>query len=194
KVMVVGGAEQFGPLLTDDLSRHTDCDLIAPLRSAADLSNRTSLESALSGVAVAICAAGPFQTLPTTLAQLCLHGGIHYIDLADDRQFVRNVRSLVPREGDHLPAICSGWSTVSALSGLLAQFGATGLNEIDAIRIHMASGNRLPKKTATIASLLYSVGQPFNVFQGGEWRSVCGWSGPGEFVFPPPIGLQRGYL
>src|SRR6266581_4723811 len=90
KVLVVGGAGHFGRLLTDDLSRHTDCDLIAPLRSAADLSNRTSLESALSGVAVAICAAGPFQTLPTTLAQLCLQGGIHYIDLADDRQFVRN--------------------------------------------------------------------------------------------------------
>ena len=65
-----------------------------------------------------------------------------------------------------------------ALSGLLARIGTAGLDPIDAIYIHMATGNRLPKKTATIASFLYSVGQPFHIFRDGRWQMVRGWSEP----------------
>lgn len=180
--------------MADDLRRYTDCDVVAADRCAVDLGNPASIESALSGVAVAICAAGPFQALPVTLAEICLRRGIHYIDLADDRSFVRKVRSLVPGEGGNSPAVCSGWSTVSALSGLLAQIGAEDLDPVDAIYIHMATGNRLPKKTATISSFLYSVGQPFNVFRDGRWQMVRGWSEPRDFSFPLPVGRRRGYL
>ena len=155
RVLVVGGTGHFGRLLTDDLRRYTDCELVVADRHVVDLGNPASIESALSGVAVAICAAGPFQALPVTLAEMCLCRGIHYIDLADDRSFVRKIRSLVPGEGDNLPAVCTGWSTVPALSGLLARIGTAGLDPIDAIYIHMATGNRLPKKTATIAFCLH---------------------------------------
>src|SRR5437773_995725 len=194
RVLVVGGTGHFGRLLTDDLRRYTDCELVVADRHVVDLGNPASIESALSGVAVAICAAGPFQALPVTLAEMCLCRGIHYIDLADDRSFVRKIRSLVPGEGDNLPAVCTGWSTVPALSGLLARIGTAGLDPIDAIYIHMATGNRLPKKTATIASFLYSVGQPFHIFRDGRWQMVRGWSEPRDFSFLPPIGRRRGYL
>ena len=85
KVLIVGGTGYFGRLLVEDLRRHTDCELIVAGRNSADLRNPASLEAALKGASIAICAAGPFQALPTTLAELCLRDGIHYIDLADDR-------------------------------------------------------------------------------------------------------------
>jgi len=101
-VLVVGGRGYFGRLLIDDLLRHTNCALIVASRRqihstrfktvVADLRDAASLDRALAGVSVAICAAGPFQNLPTTLAELCINRGIHYIDLADDRGFVRKVR------------------------------------------------------------------------------------------------------
>src|SRR5205809_3529288 len=104
KVLIIGGRGYFGRLLIDDLTRHTDCELTVASRQAfrsdrfdtvvADLWNPASLERALSGVNIAICAAGPFQELPITLAEFCLQRGIHYIDLADDRAFVQKVRSL----------------------------------------------------------------------------------------------------
>src|SRR5690349_5680336 len=84
KVLVVGGAGHFGRLLVEDLRRHADCELIVAGRQSADLWNPVSLEGVLKGVSVAICAVGPFQILPTTLVELCLRKGIHYIDLADD--------------------------------------------------------------------------------------------------------------
>jgi hypothetical protein len=194
KVLVVGGTGHFGSLLVQDLRRHTDCELIVAGRDMADLWNSASLEAVLTGVSVAICAAGPFQTLPTTLVELCLRKGIHYIDLADDRTFVRKVRSLVPQHDENLPAVCSGWSTVSALSGLLARIGSAGSQTVDSIFIHMAPGNRVPRSAGTIASLLYSVGQRFTIFRNGSWCTVRGWSDGRDFLFPAPVGRHRGYL
>ena len=130
KVLVVGGTGHFGNLLVEDLCRHTECDLFVPSRSVVDLRDIRSVDSALSEIFVAICAAGPFQTLPVTLAELCLRRGVHYIDLADDRGFVKKVHALVPGDGRDLPAICSGWSTVSAFSGALARIGTAGLDKV----------------------------------------------------------------
>jgi saccharopine dehydrogenase-like NADP-dependent oxidoreductase len=193
RVLIVGGTGYFGRLLAEDLRRYANCELVLADRRTADLRNSASLVAALSGVSIAICAAGPFQTLPTTLAELCLSRGIHYIDFADDRDFVRKVRSLVPSEGD-LPAVCSGWSTVSALSGVLARIGVAGLGEVRAIYVHMAPGNRNPRSAGTIASLLNSVGRQFIIYRDNVWHQVMGWSEPRGFLFPKPIGYRRGYL
>ncbi|HYR86443.1 MAG TPA: hypothetical protein VE422_20315 [Terriglobia bacterium] len=194
KILVVGGTGHFGNFLVEDLCRQTECDLVVPSRSVVDLRDTRSVESALSGMFIAICAAGPFQELPMTLAELCLRRGIHYIDLSDDRNFVKKVYSLVPRDGSDLPAVCSGWSTVSALSGALARIGTAGLDRVDAIYVHMAPGNRLPRAAGTIASLLYSVGREFSLCRDGDWQTVRGWAEPRRFSFPAPVGGRAGYL
>jgi hypothetical protein len=204
KVLIVGGTGYFGRLLIDDLVRQADCDLVVASRRAlrsdrfktviADLRDPDSLERALSEVNIAICAAGPFQNAPASLAEICMLRGIHYIDFADDRGFVRKVRSLAAGRPNWESIVCTGWSTVSALSGVLTQIATEGLTSIDSIYIHMAPGNRGARHTATIASLMHSVGQRFAVFREGAWRPVIGWSEPREFVFPPPIGVRRGYL
>lgn len=202
KRVLVLGAGYFGRLLIDDLLRYANCDLIVASRrrlhstrfetAVADLWDPPSLERVLAGVNIAICAAGPFQGLPTSLADLCLRHRVHYIDLADDRSFVRKVRSLA--RGAVETAVCTGWSTVSALSGVLVQIAAEGLGAIHSIYIHMAPGNRGARHKATIASLMHSVGQQFTVLCDGAWRTVTGWSEPRDFVFPQPVGRRRGFL
>src|SRR5215510_92672 len=164
KILVIGGRGYFGRLLIDDLIRNTNSELVVASRQAfrssrfetvvADLRDPDSLERALTGVKIAICAAGPYQNLPTTLAELCLNRGIHYIDLADDRGFVQRVRSLAADHENAAGAVCTGWSTVSALSGLLAGIASDGMTAIDSIYIQMAPGNRGARHTATIASLM----------------------------------------
>jgi Saccharopine dehydrogenase NADP binding domain len=204
KVLVVGGRGYFGRLLIDDLLLHTDCDLTVASRSKfhsdrfktviADLRDAASLERVLDDVGIAVCAAGPYQNLPSTLVELCLSRGIHYIDLSDDRGFVQKVHRLAENHEGSLSAICTGWSTVPALSGLLVGIASAGMTNLDSIQIQMAPGNRGARHTATVASLLYSVGQPFTVYRDGKLRNVVGWSEPREFAFPLPIGLRRGYL
>jgi hypothetical protein len=194
RVLVIGGAGHFGRLLIDDLRRFGSCEIVAPGRNVADLSDRAAIDRVLDGVTVAICAAGPFQKLPLTLAEQCLQRRVHYVDLADDRRFVLKVRSLAADGRDDSPAICTGWSTVPALSGLLVHIMASGLECIDAIYTHMAPGNRLPRGRGTIASLLHSVGQPLSVYRGGCRQTVAGWSSPRMCSFPPPIGRRVGYI
>jgi len=198
-VLVIGGHGYFGQLLITDLQANCSCDIVLgsrrPVRDErfVDLHDEASLERALAGINIAICAAGPYQKLPTTFATLCIERGIHYIDLADDREFVEKIRSL-PQAREARTAICTGWSTVSALSGALAQIASSGMNHIDSIQIHMAPGNRGARQKATITSLLNSVGKRFSIYRKGRWQDVIGWSEPRTFSFPPPIGRRRGYL
>src|SRR5207302_4392034 len=117
---------------------------------------------------------------------------IHYIDLADDRGFVRKVRSLA--HGAPASAVCTGWSTVSALSGAMVRIAAQDSAAIDSIQIHMAPGNRGARNMATIASLMHSIGQQFGIFRDGAWRTVTAWSQPRDFLFPQPIGIRRGFI
>ena len=205
RVLVFGGTGYFGRLLIEDLERHSHCDLVVASRRpqkpigrretvVADLSDFNSVDRALCSANIVICAAGPFQLLPTTVAELCLRRGIHYIDLSDNRGFAARVRSLVPESRRDLPAICTAWSTVSALSGLLAQIGVGELHQVDAIYIHMAPGNLGARNVATIHSLIHSVGRSFTVFRDGRWHTVNGWSEPRTFHFPPPVGRRSGYL
>ncbi len=203
-VLVIGGTGFFGRLLIDDLSRQVDCDLSVasrrPLQSCrfktvvADLHDPDSLDRALEGVTVAICAAGPYQELPALLVQSCLNRGIHYIDMSDDRSFVRNVASIASSHKDPASAVCTGWSTVPALSGLLVRIASAGMRSVESIHIQMAPGNRGARQSATIASLLHSVGRTFLMFRNGAWTPVRGWSEPRDFSFPSPIGKRRGYL
>ncbi len=203
-MLVIGGRGYFGQLLVDDLLRNTDCELTVSSRNrvrsnryetvVADLWDPDSLERVVTGMDVIVCTAGPFQRLPSTLAELCLSRGIHYIDLADDRGFVRKVRSLASQRENRASAVCTGWSTVPALSGLLAGIASDGMQSLHSIYIHLAPGNRGARQTGTIASLMHSVGLPFLIWRDGKPERVAGWSDPRDFVFPSPIGTRRGYL
>jgi len=199
KVLIVGGHGYFGRLLIEDLRANCNCEIVVgsrcpvPDERFVDLHDAATLERALADINIAICAAGPYQKLPTTFATLCIERGIHYIDLADDREFVETIRTL-PQTREARTAVCTGWSTVSALSGALAQIASSGMNHIDSIQIQMAPGNRGARQKATITSLLNSVGKRFSVCSDGVWTDVIGWSQPRTFTFPAPIGKRRGYL
>ena len=217
-ILVVGGTGYFGTLLIRELLRYTDYRIIVGgrnerrLRQLCDdlgrasrsrvsfevvhLADEESVNRAVAPVSVAICAAGPYQELPTTLVSSCLEHTVHYIDLADDREFVARVRRLVAqrsRDGK-MPAICTGWSAIPALSGLLTRIIADDLSDVDSIEVQIAPGNRAPRGLGTVSSLLSSVGKPFDIWRDGSWQKVQGWSQPRVFDFPSPVGRRVGYL
>jgi hypothetical protein len=213
----VGAGGYFGSLLVEDLLRYTEADVrVATHRRAGtqallgrfdaacaarlsacacDLSRPDSVEQALSEVGVAVCAAGPYQRLPTTLLESCVRHGVPYVDLADDRAFFVKARSwIAERDKTPLPPLCIGWSAVPALSGLLARIAVEGLDGVESLFVQIAPGNRFPRNRATVASLLASLGKPCRLWRDGGWRNASGWSEPRTFHFPRPVGARRGYL
>jgi saccharopine dehydrogenase-like NADP-dependent oxidoreductase len=214
-VLLVGATGYFGSLILQELLQFTDCNVTVAGRNKSglqtlidvhsqkhssrldccviDLPDKRSIERALEGKDIAICAAGPFQLMPETLPRLCIERRIHYIDLSDDRDFVRRVHDIAnanPLES----AVCSGWSTIPALSGALARICSQNMDEITEIHIQIAPGNRAPRSHATVSSLLASLGKQFTVCQNGDWKQVTGWSERKVFQFPQPIGVRPGYL
>jgi hypothetical protein len=189
--------------LIQDLLLYSNCDLVVSSRHprhsdrfrtvAADLTDLKSLENSLSGVDVAICAAGPYQHLPTLLCELCIDRGIHYIDLADDRSFVRQIQALAASRKCE-SAICTAWSTVSALSGALVRIASHEMTAMKSIYIHMAPGNRGARQAGTITSLMHSVGRTITIWRDGTSHVATGWSEPRDYRFPAPVGVRTGYL
>lgn len=214
KILVAGAAGYFGRIMVDELLSFTDYQVVLAgrnlnaLRSLQQvhathisrlsvielhLDRRNSVSAALENIDVAVCAAGPFQAIPHFLLEGCLTRGIHYIDMADDRPFVSTTLSLAakctPRS-----AVCSGWSTVPALSALLVEAVRERFQTIDEIHIQIAPGNRSPRAPGTVASLLSSMDRRFDIMQGGKWQNVRGWSHRRIFYFPQPVGARAGYL
>ncbi len=193
---MVGARGYFGSLLVEELRSLTPLQVVAADRRLLDLDRPATIGPALEGVSAAICAAGPFQRLPLSLLEACLERGIHYLDLADDRGFVRRARQVVEARSraTALPAVGTGWSAVPALSALLTRLASPDLDKVEAVRVQLAPGNKSPRRHATIAALLSSVGRRFTVWREGAWREVRGWSEPRPFDFPSPIGRRMGYL
>jgi hypothetical protein len=203
KILVFGGTGYFGRLLIQDLLHYSDCAVVAASRHekhsdlcqtiVADLEDPQSLARTLKGVEIAVCAAGPFQRLSPLLCEFCIDSGIHYIDFADDRNFVGQIRALAAKKKCE-SAICTAWSTVSALSGALIRIASQGMTALKSIYIHMAPGNRGARQSGTITSLMHSVGRPITIWRDGARVSVSGWSEPRDYRFPSPVGVRTGYL
>ena len=200
RVLVVGGAGFFGRLVCEDLLRFSSCAVTVggrdtaraareaehlaaafPGRAAAahaDLGDAGSLSRAVEGHDAVVCAAGPFQTLPRVLLELCAGRKVPYVDLCDDPSFARRARE---SSSGALSPVRVGWSTTPALTGLLAAGAAALLDSVEEIELHMAPGSRGGRARGTVASLLHSAAR-------------SGWSSPRAFRFPPPVGERRGWL
>ncbi len=219
KILVVGASGYFGRLLVAELMRQTNASLvlagrrleplqqlIAEVGSAhvdrlqsmqIDLREAQSCQIAIQGVDVVVCAVGPYQGMPLHLAQACVSQGVHYIDFADDRQFVISARKLLENpESSIAPqaVLCSGWSSMPSLSAVLARIASKQMESVKAIYIQIAPGNKAPRSNATVESLLDSLGKRFTVWKNGEWVDVTGWSDPRNFQFPQPVGDHQGFL
>ena len=108
-VLILGAFGTFGRLITQALAQTTDLPIVAAGRRLPEVREELRQDirmlaidsSSLSAAvlreldpAVLIDTVGPFQARDRKLAELCIDLGIHYVDLADGREFVQNVAAL----------------------------------------------------------------------------------------------------
>ena len=211
KVLLFGGYGVFGSRIAADLLQHTDAQvaiagrnlakaeaLCARLGSrtiplACDLRDTSAVDRAVREAAVVIVAAGPFQGLPLTALEAAAAHRVHYIDLADARSYRHKVESRRGAIQEAGIVALSGLSTVSGISAILARWGAEHVGGAERVDVALSPGNRNPRGAGTITSVLTSVGRPLQVWQGGRWTRVVGWTGREQVSFPTPVGRRPVY-
>jgi len=122
---------------------------------------------------VVINTCGPFQNSDYGIAETCIAGAVHYIDLADGRDFVTGITALDAAAKKQNVAVISGASTVPALTCAVIENLRQRLPEIDSLTFGIAPGQKAERGLATTQAILGYVGRKLKPCAGYETR--FGW-------------------
>jgi hypothetical protein len=210
-VVVVGGAGAFGRRLVEGLVATSDLAVVVAGRDLAraeacargfpvgraralrlDAATVTAEELRSSGAFVVVDAAGPFQGASYWLARAAIAAGLHYVDLADARDFVAGLGALDELARAAGVVALTGASSTPALSHAVLDRLTAGWRRIDTVEIAISPGNRnSPRGLSVIRAILSYAGKPVRVFEGGGWTERPGWGRPVRRAMP---GLGKRWL
>lgn len=124
--------------------------------------------------AIVVDAAGPFQCADLRVPEACIAAGIHYLDLADARNFVGRIGELDAAAREAGVVVIAGASSLPALSGAAARALAAGMEEVRAAEIALSISNRAGAGAAAAAAMLSYVGRPIRLWRGRAWQTGFG--------------------
>ena len=199
RVLVLGGYGHFGARIVRALAITPGITVIAagrnPTQAAAKLPgvDLTTIELcrldtaaadfevqlAETRAALVIHTAGPFQGQGYDVAQACLRAGMHYIDLADGRDFVADFPQQLQALAEQTQrSAISGASTLPALSSAVVDALAPQFDQLHSIDMVIAPAQATPLGMATVRAVLSYCGKPFECWLDGRWQTVVGWADP----------------
>jgi saccharopine dehydrogenase-like NADP-dependent oxidoreductase len=210
KIIVLGGYGAIGSRICTSIARipYVECVIAGrnPKRARRlaksvtasmlriDAEDETAVSQNLAGAFMVIDAAGPFQRRSMVVAQYCASHGIHYIDVADDRQFVNDVLQLNATAKRNECLLVTGSASLPALAAVLVESLAGYYDKIDEIHSAAVAGNSTPVGPAGARSLLHKIGVPTRLKIRGRWQEAPCWTQPGKNLFPEPFLNKRTYL
>lgn len=135
---------------------------------------------------VVIDTAGPFQARTQALdgdvagsayrvARAALAAGAHAIDLADGRDYVRDIVALDAEAKAAGRWVVSGASSVPGLNAAVIEAHRKRFAELDTVESTISPGNRTPRGWATTLAILSYSGKPYRILRDGVWRTAYGW-------------------
>lgn len=122
-----------------------------------------------------IDAAGPFQGSSYSVVEACIACGVHYVDLADARDFVSGIARLDSVARAANVVVISGGSSVPALSGAVIAALSKDLTEVRSVEMAISASNRATAGASVAAAILSYVGKPLRLWRAGRWREETGW-------------------
>jgi len=118
---------------------------------------------------VVINTCGPFQNADYSVAKKCIKAGVHYIDLADARDFVNGIGTLKSTK----TLVVSGASTVPGLSSAVLEKYKGEFSQIDSMIFGITPGQKSQRGLATTKSILTYIGRKLRAFAGH--KHAYGW-------------------
>lgn len=124
---------------------------------------------------VLVDAAGPFQSSADHVPRACIAAGVHYLDIADARDFVCAIPQLDDAARRAGVTVISGASSVPALSGAVVRDLAFGLDHVEAVEIALSASNKATAGASVARAILSYVGKPIRIWRQGRWTVRYGW-------------------
>lgn len=200
-VLILGGYGNFGKRIAEALTRHQVPIVIAgrsahkatalqqslnqPNVQTACFDIDVGLDQAISTIkpSVVIDTCGPFQSRDYHVAKCCIRHRVHYIDLADDREFVAGISKLDFQACENSIAIISGASTVPGLSSAVLERLKPEFAIIDKLNYGISLGQKTERGLATTQAILSYVGKRLQSFPGDR-GAAYGWQDLHRINFP----------
>lgn len=213
-VIVLGGYGNFGKRICDQLARNLDVTIIIAGRSAnkakqlkAELLQHhpeTTVKTlVLDRVAddfleqlkavkadILIHTAGPFQGQSYYVAKACIAAKIHYVDIADAREYVSNIETLNDEAVKNNIVVISGASSVPGLSSTVIEHYAPIFSNMLDIDFGISPGNQVERGLGTLQSVFDYVGKPFEQLERAQWHTVYGWQQMHRQYFGDNVGVR----
>ncbi|TQV72120.1 saccharopine dehydrogenase [Aliikangiella marina] len=218
RILVIGGYGTFGKRLVESLVNFYQYEIIVAGRSGEKLaktkhyfsvSANTEIETAQLDVTsddikaklslikpnLVINAAGPYQLQKGKcaygVAKACIEYGCHYIDLADDSEFVTQFSEKLNQQArDAGVILVTGTSTIPALTDAVIRHYLTEFKTLQSVEYGISPGNHTERGKGTVGSILSYTGRPFETLSEGQWKSVFGWQDIKRYDFGSPIGKR----
>lgn len=208
-VVILGGYGGFGARLSRRLAEDGWAVLVAGRRIAEAERLASQLPNARALVAdrngdltplleahqpfLLIDAAGPFQGSRYQVAKACIACGVHYVDLADARDFVGGIDQLDAAARAAGVVVVSGGSSVPALSGAVIGALSRDMLEVRSVEMAISASNRATAGASVAAAILSYVGRPIRLCCAGRWREETGWHRlrRERFVVPGRATIRR---
>lgn len=210
RVLVIGGYGFFGRRLVERLVLQEGLHILVAGRSAAQAAAlveelRPAARASLGSVALdalseelpaaldrllvsaVVHTSGPFQGQDYRVARACVAAGVHYVDLADGRDFVAGIDAVDGVARAAGVCVLSGASSVPALSGAAADALTRGWQRVDVIDMGISPGNRTERGLSTIRAVLSYCGRPIPHADG---VSLTGWLRLRLRRYPAPVGWR----
>ena len=192
RILILGGYGNFGKRLAGALCRDGYSVIIAGrnkdkadelvknlphgLAEAAVFNVDDDLVSQLEKLkpSVVINTCGPFQNRDYRVAEICINASVHYIDLADGRDFVTGITKLNELAKQKHVAVISGASTVPGLSSAVIETFKDQFSVIDNLTFGISPGQKAERGLATTQGILSYVGKPLKPATGDK-KPRYGW-------------------
>jgi hypothetical protein len=193
RVLLVGGYGNFGRFIAKRLAHETSVTLIIAGRTAEKarrLAEELHAEWAAFDVAVnldlslrrikpdiLVHTSGPFQEQGYQVAEACIRNRVHYLDLADGRDFVANIDRLDEKAKAACILVVSGASTVPGLTSAVLTRYAEEFAALETLEFGIATAQQTNRGLATVRAVLGYAGKPLTTRIDGRMQTVHGWQG-----------------
>lgn len=191
RILIIGGYGNFGRFIAKRLAQNTNLTLVIAgrtLNKAQALASVLNAEAALIDINagltnslqsikpdIVIHTSGPFQSQGYEVADACIACGVHYIDLADAREFVAGIHALDERAKQAGVIVVSGASSVPCLTSSLIDYYKDDFEVLESVNYGITTAQKTTRGVATTAAILGYTGKSFKTLINGEMQSVFGW-------------------